>query len=140
MTVFSELFSRNNVHKLLFIPARSVHTRTVLGAPEVSPLARRKRQYRSRIDIAANILEIAKEGSRKTRIMYLGNLSYELVQKYLDLLLRFDLVELREWPEKTYIATEKGRRFLEDYYELRRYSEMAETKRRDLEANLPARV
>jgi predicted transcriptional regulator len=85
-------------------------------------------------------LEIAKDGSRKTRIMYLGNLSYELVQKYLDLLLRFDLVELRDSPEKSFVATEKGQRFLEDYYELRKYSEMAEAKKRALEANLPARV
>lgn len=103
-------------------------------------MARRKRQYRSRFDIAANILEIAKGGSRKTRIMYLGNLSFELVQKYLDLLARFDLIEIREWPERTYIATEKGRRFLEDYYELQKYSEMAEAKRRALEAILSAKL
>jgi predicted transcriptional regulator len=53
-----------------------------------------KRQYRSRIQIAADILEIAKAGSRKTKIMYLGNLSFDLLQKYLEMLVDFDLLEV----------------------------------------------
>jgi len=95
-----------------------------------------KRQYRSRIQIAADILEIAKNGSRKTRIMYLGNLSFDLLQKYLDMLVNFGLLEARGGSEKSYVATEKGRHFLEDYRELRRYSEMAQSRRRALEAAL----
>ena len=77
-----------------------------------------KRQYRSRIQITADILEIAKTGSRKTKIMYLGNLSFDLLQKYLDMLVRFGLLEIHGGPEKNYVATDKGRRFLEDYHEL----------------------
>ena len=92
-----------------------------------------RRQYRNRIQIAADILEIAKDGSRKTRIMYLGNLSFELLEKYLDLLRNYGLIEIRSNNEKTYRATEKGRRFLEDYHELQKHSEIAETKRRVLE-------
>jgi len=95
-----------------------------------------KRQYRSRIQIAADILEIAKNGSRKTRIMYLGNLSFDLLQKYLDMLVNFGLLEVRGGAEKSYVATEKGRHFLEDCHELRKYSEMAQYKRRALEASL----
>ena len=100
-------------------------------------MATGRRQYRSRIQIAADILKIAKDGSRKTRIMYQGNLSFDLLQKYLDMLVNFGLLEVRG-SEKSYIATEKGRRFLEDYRELQKYSEMVEAKRHSLETSLPA--
>jgi predicted transcriptional regulator len=103
-------------------------------------VANGKRQYRSRIQIAADILEIAKNGSRKTKIMYLGNLSFDLLQKYLDMLVNYDLIATDGSPEKTYVATEKGRRFLEDYHELQKYSGMVEFKRRSLESSLPIRA
>jgi predicted transcriptional regulator len=99
-----------------------------------------KRQYRSRIQIAADILEIAKDGSRKTRIMYLGNLSFDLVQKYLDLLVRLGLIEVRGVSENSYVATEKGRRFLEDFYELREHSDIVNAKKRALEDRLASTV
>jgi predicted transcriptional regulator len=95
-----------------------------------------KRRYRSRIQITADILEIAKTGSRKTKIMYLGNLSFDLLQKYLEMLVDFDLLEVRGGAEKSYVATEKGQRFLEDYRELQKYSEMADSKKRALESTL----
>jgi predicted transcriptional regulator len=102
------------------------------GATSVTNNSRR--QYRSRIQIAADILQIAKNGSRKTRIMYQGNLSFDLLQKYLDMLVKHGLLEPRgDSEKKSYAATEKGRRFLEDYYELQKYSEIAETKKRTLE-------
>ena len=99
-----------------------------------------KRQYRSRIQIAADILEIARSGSRKTRIMYQGNLSFDLLQKYLDMLVRFGLLEIHGGPEKNYVATEKGRRFLEDYHELQKYSEIVKTKKHALEESLALRA
>lgn len=95
-----------------------------------------KRQYRSRVQIAADILEIAKAGSRKTRIMYLGNLSFDLLQKYLDMLVNYELLEIHGSSDKSYIATSKGKQFLEDYRELRKYSQMADLKRRALEASM----
>jgi predicted transcriptional regulator len=95
-----------------------------------------KRQYRSRVQIAADILEIAKAGSRKTRIMYLGNLSFDLLQKYLDMLVNYELLEIHGSSDKSYIATPKGKQFLEDYRELRKYSQMADLKRRALEASM----
>jgi len=95
-----------------------------------------KRQYRSRIQIAADILEIAKAGSRKTRIMYLGNLSFDLLQKYLDMLVNYELLEIHGSSERNYVATPKGKQFLEDYRELRKYSQMVDLKRRALEASM----
>jgi predicted transcriptional regulator len=88
------------------------------------------------MEIAAGILEIARNGSRKTKIMYLGNLSFDLLQKYLDMLVRLSLLETRSGPEKTYVATEKGRRFLDDFNELQKHAEVVESKRRALERSL----
>jgi predicted transcriptional regulator len=95
-----------------------------------------KRQYRSRIQIAADILQIAKAGSRKTKIMYLGNLSFDLLQKYLEMLVNYDLLEVQGGPDKSYVATEKGKQFLEDYYELQKYSQIVDSKKRALEASM----
>jgi len=95
-----------------------------------------KRQYRNRIQISADILEIARTGSRKTKIMYLGNLSFDLLQKYLDMLVNYELLEVHGGSEKSYVATEKGKKFLEDYRELQKYAEMVESKRRALETSL----
>jgi len=95
-----------------------------------------KRQYRSRIQITADILEIAKNGSRKTKIMYLGNLSFDLLQKYLDMLVNYELLDIHGSSDKSYIATPKGKQFLEDYRELRKYSEMVDSKKRALEASM----
>jgi predicted transcriptional regulator len=98
----------------------------------------RRRPYRNRMEIAASILEIAKYGSRKTRIMYLGNLSFDLLQKYLEMLVNLGLLQTRneKGTERIYVATEKGRQFLEDFSELQKYSEVAEAKRRTLEKSL----
>jgi len=90
------------------------------------------------MEIAAGILEIAKNGSRKTRIMYLGNLSFELLQKYLEMLVKLGLLQTRNEKERIYLATEKGRQFLEDFKELQKYSEVVDAKRRTLERNLSA--
>ena len=95
-----------------------------------------KRQYRSRIQITADILEIAKAGSRKTKIMYQGNLSFDLLQKYLDMLVNYELLEMHGGPDKSYFATQKGKQFLTDYYELQKYSEMVTSKKRALEASM----
>jgi predicted transcriptional regulator len=97
-----------------------------------------ERQYRSRIQIARDILAVTKNGSRKTRIMYQGNLSFSLLQKYLDMLLNLGLIEVRGDSEKSYVATERGLQFLEDYSEFQKYSQMIEEKRRVLESTLPA--
>jgi predicted transcriptional regulator len=88
------------------------------------------------MEIAAGILEIAKNGSRKTRIMYLGNLSFDLLQKYLDMLVNLGLLEIRHGEERVYVATEKGRAFLEDFNELQKHAEVVERKKRALETSL----
>jgi len=69
--------------------------------------------------------------------MYQGNLSFELLRRYLDFLTRSGLLKVQERGEdRIYVATEKGRRFLEEFRDLQRYSEMADTKRKTLERHL----
>lgn len=85
------------------------------------------------MEISAGILDIAKNGSRKTRIMYLGNLSFDLLQKYLDMLVNVGLLEQRNHDDRMYVATEKGRKFLEDFDELQKHSAVVEEKKRSLE-------
>ncbi len=91
------------------------------------------------MEIAAGILQIAKNGSRKTRIMYLGNLSFDLLQKYLELLVNLGLLDInKNGEDKVYVATEKGRAFLQDFNELQKHAEVVETKKRALESSLKA--
>jgi len=108
-----------------------------VGIP-VTNSEKHKRQYRDRIEITANILEIAKDGSRKTRIMYLGNLSFDLVQKYLKQLEQLGLVEVKGVGkgERIYNITPRGTEFLSDFYELQKHSEIASNKRKVLEVAL----
>jgi predicted transcriptional regulator len=67
---------------------------------------------RSRIDITADILSLASNGAKKTRIMYKCNLSYRQLQSYLKLLLRMELLVSRSDLFKT---TTKGLQFLDAY-------------------------
>jgi len=66
---------------------------------------------RSTFEIIAEILRVAKNGARKTRIMYACGLSYRFVEKYLALLLETGLLQIGN----SYHTTEKGIRFLQNY-------------------------
>jgi len=73
-------------------------------------------KYRSRLQIVADILFVAKKGAKKTRIMYQANLSYSLLKRYLAEVLEADLISV-EKDEKLYIITQKGGAFLKKYDE-----------------------
>lgn len=108
----------------------------------MSTVTKSKRQYRDRLEITANILEIAKEGSRKTRIMYQCNLSFELLQKYLKRLEQLELVQTSDTNngERIYYVTPKGQQFLADFYELQKHAEIADSKKQVLEGALGTKV
>jgi len=67
---------------------------------------------RSERDIFADMVRVAKEGAKKTHIMYKANLSYQLLHKYLDKLLELGLLESRS---NMFRATKMGVRFLDSY-------------------------
>jgi len=71
-------------------------------------------KYRSRTDIAAAILEIAIDGSIKTKIMYKAFLSFPQLKEYLGVLEEKGLLKF-EPVEHQYHTTEKGKQFLKMY-------------------------
>jgi len=72
-------------------------------------------KYRRRFEIIADILNVAAQnGAKKTRIMYVANLSYGLLKKYLKETLKIGLMRPNN---DGYEVTEKGRVFLERYSE-----------------------
>ena len=75
-------------------------------------------KFRSRIDIAAAILENTIEGSRRTLIMYKAYISYPQLREYLTSMTMAGLIRYSGDEEKTYHITEKGTRFLEIYREI----------------------
>ena len=48
---------------------------------------------RDQIDILAEIIRVAKNGASKTRIMYKVNLSFAVVNKYLEYMLSSELLD-----------------------------------------------
>jgi len=75
---------------------------------------------RESLDIIDLILLVCLSGTMKTHVMYKCNLNSRQVQDYLELLLKFQLLEKRETEEKRtiYQTTDRGRRFIEAYAEL----------------------
>jgi len=78
-------------------------------------------KYRGRVEIIVDILNVACTRAKKTKIMYVANLSYALLEKYLQMVLKLDFISYdSEW----YEVTEKGRVFLEKYSDFSsKYSE-----------------
>lgn len=80
--------------------------------------------HRSRMDIMENILRVATEGAKKTRVMYRCNLSFKQLHAYLDLLVSIGL--LKSIPSRTgeksnsntYETTKKGHAFIQAYRSL----------------------
>ena len=67
---------------------------------------------RDRVSIVAAILEAANSGASKTRIMLRANLSFSLLEKYLDVVLGAGFVRVAGC---RYALTERGRGFLKRY-------------------------
>lgn len=74
---------------------------------------------RDKMYIIAEILEIAKDGTLKTQIMYRANLSFTQLNDYLKFMLKNELLDKLSQNEKNvYKASEKGLDFLMRYRDL----------------------
>jgi predicted transcriptional regulator len=74
---------------------------------------------RDKLGIIAEILEIAREGTLKTQIMYRANLSFAQLNDYLKFMLKKGLLnKFNAKGKEVYIATEKGLDFLQRHSEL----------------------
>ena len=67
---------------------------------------------RDRVSIVAAILEAAYPGVTKTHIMVKANLSFSLLEKYLEVVMGVGLVRVNG---STYHLTERGHEFLREY-------------------------
>ncbi len=70
--------------------------------------------YRGRLDIIADILNVASRDAKKTQIMYQANLSYKVLQRYLADVARAQLISFED-ARQCYSLTDKGREFLAVY-------------------------
>lgn len=101
--------------------------------------------YRDRLDIIADILNVASREAKKTQIMYQANLSYKVLQRYLSEIVEASLVEYKKHNQR-YFLTFKGQQYLDAYKDYARYSKTIEkrlndfsTKRKNLETLCPSR-
>jgi predicted transcriptional regulator len=83
--------------------------------------------YRGRLDIIADILQIAKGKAKKTQIMYQANLSYKVLQRYLTEIVEASLINY-ELAEQNYVLTQKGREFLETYKDYFKANKLVEKR------------
>ena len=78
-----------------------------------------KSKRRDKISIIAEILEIAKDGTLKTQIMYKANLSFVQLTEYLNYMLKTNLLTKLDINTKdVYATTEKGIDFIQRHTEL----------------------
>jgi predicted transcriptional regulator len=70
---------------------------------------------RDRLSLVAAILEASNGGATKTRIMFNANLSFKLLEKYLNTANKLGFIRQIE---SHYILTMKGREFLNEYKDL----------------------
>ncbi len=74
------------------------------------------------VDIFAEILELCKQPTAKTRIMYKTYTSYASVSKFLNSLQKIEMLKFNDSGKK-YETTEKGFAFLKKYSELQKIIE-----------------
>jgi predicted transcriptional regulator len=67
---------------------------------------------RDRLSIIAAVLEAANSGARKTRIMFTANLSFSLLEKYLEVVSNVGFVQV---DNSKYRLTDPGKEFLRQY-------------------------
>jgi len=83
---------------------------------------------RGPLQITFDILTCAREGTRKTPIMFECKISYELLDIYLKLLLKRGLLEKEG---KIFRTTDRGKLFIEKYLEIRDLTEPLKPKGED---------
>lgn len=89
------------------------------------------RNYRTKLDIIADILEAASKNAKKTQIMYQANLSFKVLQKYLKKTIDASLINFQE-EDRYYMLTDKGRVFLDTYSEYSLSNQNIENQVNDL--------
>jgi predicted transcriptional regulator len=76
---------------------------------------------RSKHAIISEILDVCKTGANKTRIVYQANLNFRTVNPYIDLLIKSNLIEVKQGKEVLYETTDKGISFLDNFNQINFY-------------------
>ena len=79
-------------------------------------LRNRFKKRRGSITIIVDILSVAGEKAKKTRIVYKADLNFRMLEEYLPHLVDKELIENTDGEYKT---TEKGEKFLTDYQKMK---------------------
>ncbi|MFB3764219.1 MAG: winged helix-turn-helix domain-containing protein [Methanotrichaceae archaeon] len=79
---------------------------------------------RSRHKIISQILDICVNGASKTRIVYQANLNFRTVNPYIDLLMKNDLLKVKQGQTVLYETTERGINLLENFKQI--HNELSE--------------
>ena len=75
---------------------------------------------RNDVEISADILKVARNEVRKSHLVYRTNLNFKLVDKYLELLNRNELIKGPS-NNKTFKTTEKGLKYLDHFDGFQQY-------------------
>ena len=89
-------------------------------------------KYRDRLQIVADMLSVVSgNDAKKTRIMYLANLSWDLLNRYLNDLMEAGLLSFGS--SDCYVLTPKGKLFLYKFSEYSKRCEKVEEHLNDLD-------
>ncbi|MCL5877787.1 MAG: winged helix-turn-helix domain-containing protein [Candidatus Bathyarchaeota archaeon] len=86
--------------------------------------------YRDRLDIIADILNVVAREAKKTQIMYQANLSYKVLQRYLNEIAEASLIRFED-NNQIYLLTGKGHEYLDAYKDYARCSKNMEKRLND---------
>jgi predicted transcriptional regulator len=87
--------------------------------------------YRDRLDIIADILQAASRDAKKTQIMYQANLSYKVLQRYLNEVTDASLVQF-QGETQSYLITSKRQDYLTAYKQNARTNKSIEKRLNDI--------
>jgi len=76
---------------------------------------------RSKHAIISEILDVCRTGANKTRIVYRANLNFRTVNPYIDLLIKSNLLEVKQGKDILYETTDRGISFLDNFNEINSY-------------------
>jgi predicted transcriptional regulator len=87
------------------------------GVGMLSDLDSRPEARRGKLNIIVDILTVCKDGALKTEIVYMANLNFKRVDRYIPFL---ENRHLLEHSGTIYKTTDKGEELLDDYYRMRK--------------------
>ncbi len=74
---------------------------------------------RNAMEIAVSVLEEARNGINKTRLVYRTNLNFLLIQRYVDFLVQKNMMEIINDPTPIYKTTQKGISLLDEFSKIK---------------------